>query len=189
MFGAPIVAALLVVAGLRLFSPHIYSGTVYKAPTQAPALDGLTYTDGTPVDLASYAGDVVVLFFGYTHCPDVCPTTLVTAAKAVERLDSDRVHVLMVSVDPGRDDPERLERYVASFNPTFRGVTGDPETLERIATTYGVFFARGDDTSDGGYNVDHTASLLGIDTDGKLRVVWSTAVPSAALADDLDALL
>jgi protein SCO1/2 len=189
LVGAPVLAAVLVFVGVRLFAPHIYSGTVYKAPDRAPAMEGLTYTDGTPVDLAALRGDVVVVFFGYTHCPDVCPTTLVTAAKAVERVDSDRVHLLMVSVDPERDTPERLAQYVASFNPEFRGVIGDAADVARVATTYGVFFARGEDTSDGGYTVDHTASLMGIDTDGRLRIVWSTAVTSADLAADIDALL
>ena len=191
IIGAPILAVALAYGAFQLFSPHIYSGTVMQAPTAAPSMDGLVWTDGTPVDLAAFDGDVVVLYFGYTYCPDVCPTTLAQVRQALRRLggDADRVHVMMVSVDPERDDPDRLADYMSSFGPQFIGATGPIEAIERVASTYGVFFARGEEYDDGGYAMDHTASLMGIDTDGHLRILWPSTLDPDALAADLDALL
>ena len=181
----------LAFAAFRVFTPHIYSGTVMQAPTTAPSMDGLVWTDGTPVDIAAFEGDVVVVYFGYTFCPDVCPTTLSQVGHALERLgdDADRVHVIMVSVDPERDEPGRLGDYMSSFGPQFVGATGPIEAVERVASTYGIFFAIGERYDDGGYAVDHTASLMGIDRDGHLRVVWPATLDVDALAADLDALL
>jgi protein SCO1 len=180
--GIPLVVLTLGYVGLRLLTPHPYAGTVMQAPTEAPSLAELTGTDGGPVDVTDYRGDLVLLFFGYTSCPDVCPTTLSMVHRSLEQLgnDADRVHVMMVSVDPERDDLDRLRDYVHAFDPTFLGATGDLPAVERAASSYGVFFARGDALGDG-YTVDHTATLMAIDTDGHLRVVW----PADVLADDL----
>jgi protein SCO1/2 len=192
-----LTVAAVVVAGLavglvafRMFRPHLYSGAVMQAPEVAPSMDGLVLTDGTPVDLDAWLGDVVVVYFGYTHCPDICPTTLATLARAMDDLggDADRVHVVLVTIDPERDTPESLATYVHAFDERFAGATGDLAAVERTASLYGVYFARGDATSDG-YAVDHTATLMGIDTDGHLRIVWPNEVTSEALASDLDALL
>jgi len=191
IIGAPILVVVLAFGAFRMFSPHIYSGTVMQAPTAAPSMDGLEWTDGTPVDLAAFDGDVVVLYFGYTYCPDVCPTTLAQVRQSLRRLgdDAERVHVMMVSVDPERDDLARLGDYMSSFGPEFVGATGPIEAIERVASTYGVFFARGEEYDDGGYAMDHTASLMGIDTDGHLRILWPSTLDPDTLAADLDALL
>ena len=191
IIAAPILVVVLAFGAFRMFSPHIYSGTVMQAPTSAPSMDGLVWTDGTPVDLADFDGDVVVLYFGYTYCPDVCPTTLAQVRQSLRRLgnDAERVHVMMVSVDPERDDLERLGDYMSSFGPEFVGATGPIEAIERVASTYGVFFARGEEYDDGSYAMDHTASLMGIDTDGHLRILWPSSLDADALAADLDALL
>lgn len=191
IIGAPILVVVLAFGAFRMFSPHIYSGTVMQAPTAAPSMDGLVWTDGSPVDLAAFEGDVVVLYFGYTYCPDVCPTTLAQVRQSLRRLgdDADRVHVMMVSVDPERDEPARLGDYMSSFGPEFVGATGPIEAIERVASTYGVFFARGEEYDDGGYAMDHTASLMGIDTDGHLRILWPSTLDADTLAADLDALL
>jgi protein SCO1/2 len=187
--GIPLLLAVAGYVGFRTFRPHIYAGTVMQAPTRAPAMDGLAFADGTPVDLERFRGDVVLLYFGYMNCPDVCPTTLAKAAAARARLgDADRVHVIMVSVDPERDAPAALGPFVASFDPDFLGATGDLEDVARVASTYGVFFARGEGSGDD-YTVDHTATLMGIDTDGGLRIVWPTDVTAADLAADVQELL
>jgi protein SCO1/2 len=188
--GVPVMVLLLGFVGFRLLQPHPYAGTVMQAPTEAPSLDELVGLDGEPVDLGAFRGDVVVLFFGYTSCPDVCPTTLTMVRRARELLgdDGERVHVMMVSVDPERDDVTRLRDYVQAFDPSFLGATGERDAIERAAATYGVFFARGDALGDG-YAVDHTAALMAIDTDGHLRVVWPPDVPPDALASDLRELL
>mgnify|MGYP001815431959 CR=1 FL=1 len=189
VIGIPLLVLGAGYAAYQVFKPHFYHGTVMQAPTRAPDMEGLVFADGTAVDMGDFRGDVVLIYFGYTHCPDVCPTTLNKAARALEQVgDDDRVHVMMVSVDPARDDLASLGQYVTSFGEGFLGATGEMSDIERVATEYGVFFARGDDT-DGGYDVDHTASLLGIDTDGRLRIVWPTTVEVDDLAADLDELL
>jgi len=188
--GIPVVVLALGYVGLRLLTPHPYAGTVMQAPTEAPSLLELTGTDGRPVDLGEFRGDVVLLFFGYTSCPDVCPTTLSMVHRSLEQLGADatRVHVVMVSVDPERDDVEHLREYVQAFDPAFLGATGDLAAVERAAASYGVFFARGDALGDG-YAVDHTATLMANDTDGHLRVVWPPDVRPDDLAADLGELL
>lgn len=189
VLGVPLLVVAVGYLAFQYFKPHLYSGTVMQAPTRAPQMEGLVFADGSAVDLAEFRGDVVLVYFGYTHCPDICPTTLAKAATARQQSDdAERVHVMMVSVDPERDDPGSLGQYVESFDPSFLGATGDAADLERVAATYGVFFARGEEEVDG-YAVDHTASLMGIDTDGRLRIVWPTDVTVADLTADLDALL
>ncbi len=190
VLGVPVLVAVLVYAAMLLLRPHPYAGTVMQAPTPAPSMDELIGIDGEPVDLAAFRGDVVVLYFGYTFCPDVCPTTLAMAARARERLgdDGERVHVMMVSIDPARDDVDRVRDYVQAFDPSFLGATGTLADVEQVAATYGVFFAEGEPLGDG-YAVDHTATLMAIDTDGKLRIVWSPNVDTDALVADLRELL
>jgi protein SCO1 len=186
----PVIVAAAGLLALRLFQPHLYSGTVLQAPEIAPPMEGLTLVDGSPVDLVALQGDVVLVYFGYTHCPDVCPTTLSKVAHALDEIgdDADRVHVLVVTVDPERDLPETLETYVTSFDPRMRGVSGSMADTERTASLYGVFFAPGERLGDG-YAVDHTATLMGIDTEGHLRIVWPNSLTVSHLASDLEAML
>ena len=176
---------------LQVITPHPYSGTVMQAPTEAPPMDGLVWDDGTPVEVTELGGELVLVYFGYTSCPDICPTTLVSVDRALERIggDVDRVQVLMVSIDPARDDPDRVGRYVRSFNPTFRGVSGSLEAVERVASTYGIFFAQDEPLDGGGYTMSHTSTLLGIDPDGHLRIVWPSVLDPESLAADITELL
>lgn len=190
--GLALGALVVLVAPLivRRFEPHLYAGTVLQARVDAPAFDGLSYATGGPVDLAALRGDVVLVYFGYTNCPDECPATLSAAARAVGRLtpaQQARVTVLMVTIDPARDDPASLQRFVTAFNPGFRGAWGSDEATTRVASLYGVYYQV--TPGAGGPEVVHTSSLAGIGPDGKLRVVWPTNVPDDALASDLAALL
>lgn len=188
--------SLAVVAGLAVawaavgrFAPHLYAGTVLQGDDPAPALDGLVFTDGAPADLAAFDDQVVMVFFGYTSCPDVCPITLATAAAAMSQLDPadrDRTRLVMVTVDPEVDTPERLERYVESFHPQFLGATGSRDAIADAASRYGVFHHAGG-TADG--LIDHTASVLGIAPDGSLRILWSPDVTADQLAADISKLL
>jgi protein SCO1 len=189
--GALVLAAVVGWVGLRWITPHPYSCTVMQAPTAAPSMDGLVLTDGSPVELSSFEGDLLLVYFGYTNCPDVCPTTLSQVAAARRSLggDADRVRVLLVSVDPARDDLATLEEYVAAFDPGFLAATGEPADLERVASQYGIFFAEGEAIGEDGYAIDHTATLMGIDTDGHLRIVWPAMLDVERLAADLRELL
>lgn len=190
LLGALLAAALVGWLGLRWITPHPYSGTVMQAPTAAPSMDGLVYSDGTPVDVTAFDGDLLLVFFGYTNCPDVCPTTLSQVAAARRELggDADRVQLLFVSVDPERDDLASIGDYVTSFDPAFLAATGEPADVDRVASQYGIFFAKGEALDDG-YTVDHTATLMGIDTEGHLRIVWPGVLDVERLAADLRELL
>lgn len=187
-----VVGTLLGLAVLAVFRPHTYAGAVLQADTVAPPMDGLVDTDGERIDLVDLRGDVVLVYFGYTHCPDLCPTTLSTIARARERLDADdadRVHTLMVTVDPDRDSPELVGEYVGFFDDTFRGVWGEVDDVRSVATQYGVFFENDEPGDDGSYLVSHTASLLAIDPGGAIRVVYPVGLEVEELTADLEELL
>lgn len=177
--------------GLRWITPYPYSGTVMQAPTAAPSMDGLVYTDGSPVDVTAFDGDLLLVYFGYTNCPDVCPTTLsqVAAARRLLGDDAERVQVLLISIDPERDELATLAEYVAAFDTDFLAATGEQADLERVASQYGIFFAKGEPIGEDGYAMDHTATLMGIDTDGHLRIVWPALLEVERLAADLRELL
>lgn len=191
LLGALLLGGLGGRALVGMFRPHFYAGTVLRSDTPAPPLDGLTFGDGTPAGLAPFAGDVVVLYFGYTSCPDVCPTTLSAIAEARRQLGdaADRVHVIMVSIDPDRDTASSTGEYVAHFDPDFLGAAGSKDAVTAVAALYGVFFAPGEVLAGGVATMDHTATVLGIDADGHLRVVWDPTVTADQLAADLDDLL
>jgi protein SCO1/2 len=195
--------AVVVVAGLVVgqvlvgrLSPRLYAGTVLQSDDPAPAMDGLAFArTRNPVDVAAFDGDLIVVFFGYTNCPDVCPAAMALTAQAVAGLSEDdqaRTRVWLVSVDPERDDPETLQNYVELFNPAFDGITGSVPDIDRVSTEYGVFYQI-DPTEhhDPGshYLVDHTASLFGIGPDGALRIVWPPSVTVEELRADIQELL
>jgi protein SCO1/2 len=178
-------------AALGAFRPHLYAGSVLQGSGPAPSLDGLTLSDGSPADLTAFEGKVVVLYFGYTHCPDVCPTTLSDVAGALALMPADAaadVQFIMVSVDPARDTLDLLGEYVGSFDPAFLGAGGSMEAIDRVAAEYGIYYAYGEGDVTTGYTVDHTANLLGISPEGELRIIWSPEVTRPQLAGDLDAL-
>lgn len=190
------ILALVGFGALRFMAgavtPHLYAGTVLQDSTPAPAFEGLSYADGSPADLSDYAGDVVLLYFGYTNCPDVCPTALASASTALRDMnesDRDRVELLMVTVDPVRDTPDELQSYVEFFDPSFKGVSGSRDDIDRIASQYGVFYELGEGTPETGYVVDHTATMLALDTTGALRIVWPPTVSSDELNQDIEELL
>lgn len=182
-----LITAVVITPRLR---PHLYAGTVLQHGEPAPPLDGLEFASGAPADLTAFDQQVVLIFFGYTNCPDVCPMTLSTVRRALDGLDPeqrDRVNTMMVSVDPERDDLASLQQYLEFFDPSFRGVGGPTAAIERAATRYGVFY----ETTRGGENylIDHTATLMGIGTDGVLRIVWSPDIQADALSADLQEML
>ena len=185
-----LLAVLLVVVVLPRFRPHVFSGTVIQSQTAAPSVDLVTST-GERASLRDFENKVVVLYFGYTFCPDVCPTTLSTIKKAVDKLGdkSDDVQVIMVSVDPERDSPELLRDYLSFFDDRFLGMTGTEVEVAEIATVYGVFFQAEEGTADTGYLVSHTANLMVVDREGYLKLIIPPDATSDQIASDLDYLL
>jgi protein SCO1/2 len=147
--------------------------------------------DGKPRTLADFRGKVVVLFFGFTHCPDVCPTTLAEAAQALEALggDAERVQVLFVTVDPERDTPEVLAKFVPAFHPSFLGLTGDPEAVRKAAGEFKIFYDKRPGKNPGEYSVDHSAQTYVLDAEGRLRLFIRHDRLAQDLAADLRTLL
>lgn len=150
----------------------------------------LTDHTGKPRTLADFKGKVVAVFFGYTHCPDVCPVTLGELAMVANELgkDAERMQVLFVTVDPARDTPEVLAKYVPSFNPSFLGLYGDAEATARTAKEFKVFF-NAQAASGGNYSVDHSAGTYIFDPAGRLRLFESYGQGAPKLLHDIRLLL
>lgn len=184
---------LLVLSYLALSmcgQPYQFHGTEIQPPN--PAADfTLADFNGRPFRLSDQRGKVVLLFFGFTSCPDVCPTTLSEMQKVWRDLGSDAesVRFVMVTVDPDRDTPDRLRRYVTSFNPAFVGLHGSAAELEPIYKAYGVLAIKRElPNSALGYTMDHTASTFVIDRAGQWRLMLPYQTPVADILGDVRAL-
>ncbi len=158
ILGLVAVAVILLVQGIPE-APH-QPGLVQQVdPDPYPASDfTLTSHDERSVSLQDFRGRTVVLFFGFSHCPDVCPATLLNLSTALQRLDSDRrdgIQGLLVTVDPERDTPERLRQYMNRFDPSLIGLTGSLEEIREVADAYGVFFQKVDEASGAAGMHDH----------------------------------
>lgn len=157
------------------------------------ARNGFTLTghDGKPHSLAAEKGKAVVVFFGFTHCPDVCPTTMVELAEVMKLLGpkADRVQVFFVSVDPERDTRELLAQYVPAFDPRFVGLTGTPEEIAAMAKDFRVFYQKSAVTGSDNYSVDHTAGTYVFDPQGRLRLFARYGAGAQPMADDIGRLL
>ena len=151
----------------------------------------LTDQNGKPRTLADFKGKVTVVFFGYTQCPDVCPTTMAELAQVKKALgaDGERVQGVFVTVDPDRDTPEVLKSYMASFDPSFVALRGTAEQTVAAAKEFKVFFAKVPGQTEGTYTVDHTAGSYILDAEGRLRLFVRYGTGAPALTADLKALL
>jgi protein SCO1/2 len=151
----------------------------------------LTDTDGKARTLADFKGKVTLVFFGYTQCPDVCPTTLAELAAVKRDLgkDGERVQGVFVSVDPQRDTPQILKAYVASFDPGFVALRGTPEETKTAARNFKVFYAQVPGKTEGSYTVDHTAGTYVFDAQGRVRLFVRYGSGAEALRHDLKLLL
>lgn len=147
--------------------------------------------NGQPRRLADFKGKVVVLFFGYTQCPDVCPTTLASMREALKLLGNDatRVQVLFVTLDPARDTPELLAAYVPMFDPSFIGLRGDDATIAALAKDFKVFYVKQPGTTPDNYSIDHSTGSYAFDPQGRLRLLLRHGETPATVAADLKLLL
>lgn len=170
----------------RAEPPPTRAAAVYREPRPLPAFE-LVAHDGTRFDPARMRGHWSVLFFGFTNCPDVCPSTLAQLASMKRRLadlpPARSPAVVMISVDPKRDTPERLAQYVPYFDPSFTGATGTRETLDALTRSMGVAVHLGPEV-DGTYTIDHTAALFLVDPDARLVAVFPTPHDVETLAAD-----
>jgi protein SCO1 len=188
---------ILLVAGAFLAGLLLCFGVVllasgrFSAPSvpQVAAIGGpfsLTDQNGRTVTDRDLKGRPFLVFFGFTHCPDVCPTTLFDVSEILRALgpDADRVRVLFVTVDPERDTPQTLKDYLSSFDPHLTALTGDPEAVAAVAKAYRVYFKKVP-LAEGGYTMDHTAIVYLMNKDGKFVSPFNLKRPTEAAAADL----
>lgn len=151
----------------------------------------LTDHNGKLRTLADFKGKAVAIFFGYTHCPDVCPTTMSDMAQALNLLgkDASRVQVLFVTVDPARDTQALLAKYVPAFNPSFLGLYGDDAATAKVAKDFRIFYQKHQGKNSQDYEVDHTAGTYVFDPSGRLRLFMSYGQGAESIAHDLKLLL
>ncbi|MFN8515095.1 MAG: SCO family protein [Thermomicrobiales bacterium] len=151
----------------------------------------MTSHRGTPLSLGELRGKAVLLFFGYTRCPDFCPTTLVEFRDVKRALGTEAAGVafVFVSVDAESDTAETLGQYVTNFDPEFIGLRGDAATLAQIGPEYDLYFKKREVSGATGYLIDHTAITYLIDREGRLRIIFPYGTPAAAIATDIHALL
>ncbi len=181
-----LTAIVLISLALR---PHNFSGSILQSPQPAYEFT-LTSADG-PVSLSDLRGKVVLIFFGYTFCPDVCPTTLQEMSAVLDLMGkkADQVQPVFVSVDPDRDTPERLKAYLNNLDGRILGITGETALIDEIVTQYGVFYQKRTISESGNYLIDHTATSYLIDPEGYLRVVYPYATPAEGIAKDIQYIL
>lgn len=176
---------------LLFSSPASFHGTVYGEPYPPAPEFGLIASSGDTFRLSEQSGKIVLLFFGYTACPDICPATLAELNMALNAIPekANSVQVVFVSVDPDRDTPQIVQEYVGRFNTSFIGLSGSLEELEKIWKDYGVFREIVQSGSAIGYIVNHTARVTLIDADGNLRLSYGFDTPVEDIVNDLELLL
>lgn len=190
-----IVAALLALLLLTACSGLLgrtaqLNGTVYTEPRQTPAFT-LQNAAGEDVSLQDYRGKVVPIYFGYTFCPDICPTTMADLARVQRDVDDDgsAMQVLMVTVDPQRDTAQVVQDYVSSFHPTFIGLSGSDQRIAAATEPFGVFYEVAEGSEATGYLVDHTARVFVVDKQGALRVSYAFGTSIEEMAADMRVLI
>jgi protein SCO1/2 len=166
------------------------AGTILEPPTQIVDFT-MPSSRGAPLGLAELKGKPTLIFFGFTNCPDVCPTTMAEFKRAKAELgaDGDQVNFVLVSVDAERDTPEALATYVQAFDPAFIGLQGEEATLRAIGRDFGLYWQKQPPAADGSYSVDHSSAAYLLDAQGRLSIVYSYGTPYTTYVKDLRAML
>ncbi len=188
---AILTGLVLLSVSCRAFgSTYQYKGSVLDPPAPLPDFE-LLGTDGQPFHLSDVEGDIALIYFGYTYCPDVCPLTMADVKKALADLEGkERVHIIFISVDPERDTPEVLARYMNAFGPEFTGLTDDFEKVQAVMKPYGAFAEKEAVTdSAAGYLVSHTARLYLVSPNRELLLTYPFGFEPEDLRSDLAYLL
>ena len=190
---AAVAAAVGLWLGSRAFAPpapKLSAAVMYPSPREVPDFT-LQRADGTALTKNDWTGRWTVAFFGYTNCPDVCPTTLATFKQVFAKLKADgvadKVRFDFISVDPQRDTPEQLAKYVGYFDEDFVAATGTDEELTRVTRALGLIYSR-EPTGNGDYAVDHSASAVLIDPGGREVGLFRPPFDAGAIAADLKTL-
>ena len=186
-------AAIIGLAVLVIFAfrkPYTFHGTVINPPLPVADFSLLT-ANGDSVRLSEQEGKIVLLFFGYTSCPDVCPLTLATFKEVHQRLgeDAQKVKFTMITADPERDTPDKVAAYAARFHPDFVGLSGKRAELEKVWKQLGVFVEKQESNSAAGYLVSHTTSVYVLDQNGSLIMTFPYGTTAIDIANDVSELL
>ncbi len=178
------LAELVIFLGVILFATH-YQGTL-PGPSAIGGPFKLIDQSGKPITDRDFKGRPLLVFFGYTHCPDICPTTLFEMSEVLHALgdDADRINALFITVDPERDTPAVMKDYLSSFDPHLRGATGDRQAIEATEKDYRVY-AKKVPTNNGDYSMDHTALVYLMDKQGRFVAPFKLDRKPAAAAADL----
>ncbi len=186
-----VLLALLTGCGAAA-DPTQLTGTVLDPPFQVSSTP-LVDTDGQPYSLTDDTDkDLTLVFFGYTHCPDICGQVMATLAGTLTRLDEaqrERLDVVFVTTDPARDDEAVVKKYVDAFDPSIIGLTGDLDDIVEIALSMAVGVDQGEKLPSGGYDITHGTRVMGIDSQDGASMMWAQDVSQAQLAGDLTMLL
>lgn len=191
LLGIAVVIGLAAVIGAEVLArPYAYQGSLFEPPVKA---DDFSLPDqfGETFQLSAQRGEVVLLFFGYTHCPDVCPVTLSEYRQVSELLGdrSEQVKFVFITVDPERDNRETLRDFLDNFGIPIQGLTAEQSALEPVWEEFGVYHEKVDVGSAAGYLVDHTARIYVINKQGELQLTFPFGTSSEAMAQDITHLL
>ena len=193
MVGGGIFIVITIVAALSVMfaGQPSFRGTLYAEPFPSAAEFSLKKADGTEFHLSDQKGKVVLLFFGYTSCPDVCPTTLAEMKLVMDKLGetSKDVQVVFVSVDPDRDTSEKMQTYVEHFHPTFLGLSGTIQELEPIWNDYSITREAVESDSAFGVIINHTARVFLVDPQGNMRLTFAYQTPVDDIVHDIHLVL
>ena len=166
-----------------------YYGMVYE--TEAPEFT-LTDQDGSKVSLSDFKDKLVLIFFGYTHCPDICPMTMSVMNNVVDQLgdQAEQVQVIFVTIDPERDTQEKLKSYVPYYNENFIGLTGTPQEIDKVADDYNIFYSKEEVKSSSEYLMGHNSSVFLITPDGEILIKYpQNRMDPASIAGDIESVL
>jgi len=169
---------------------HEFGGAVYEEPQTVPDFT-LAAANEQTVSLSDFRGQYVFIYFGYTFCPDLCPDTLAKLARVHKQLgdEAGQMQVVMISVDPERDTPEKLAEYVAAFDDSFVGLTGSPTEIDAAGAAFGLYYEKHEGTAATGYLIDHTARTYLLDPNGRILVAYPYDATDDAIEADLRYLL
>lgn len=187
-----LLAIVILIAGAAIYEftkPVTYFGSHIEPAKSMPNFT-LQSAKG-PVALSSFRGKYVVIYFGYTSCPDICPATSAALKAALAQLNGQdsQVQVIFISVDYKRDTPEKLSKYLQNFRPDFVGLVGNEAQTDQVTRDFGIFYEFATPDADGAYAVDHTASILVLDRQGALVLTWAYDQQPNEMAADLRNLL
>lgn len=189
ILGILLIVAVVFGAYQAFFAAPSFNGAVIDPPSAAPEF--ILDSDQGQVKLADFQGKYVLLYFGYSYCPDVCPSTLSDMKRVVTRLDpqAERVQGIYISVDPRRDTPGRMGEFSRFYHPSFIGLSGTTEAIATTAADYGIVYRYNDAESTSNYTVDHTSRITVIDPQGRIRLYWEHGTTSDQMIDDLRQLM